>query len=64
MTLNFMFVCNPKKLQVWWSKLSTYSCFHLENFDDANVGLNQLYDLGHVASNIITILFKVVKIQK
>jgi hypothetical protein len=28
MALNFMFVCNPKNLQMWQSKLSTYSCFH------------------------------------
>jgi hypothetical protein len=29
MALNFMFVCNPKTLQMWQSKLSTYSWFHL-----------------------------------
>jgi hypothetical protein len=28
MALNFMFICNPEKLQMWQSKLSTYSCFH------------------------------------
>ncbi len=28
MALNFTFVCNPKKLHLWYSKLSTYSCFH------------------------------------
>jgi hypothetical protein len=33
MALNFMFVCDPKKLQVWQSKVSTYSYFHpLEAF--------------------------------
>jgi hypothetical protein len=29
MALNFTFVCNPKSLQVWQSKQSTYSCLHL-----------------------------------
>jgi hypothetical protein len=33
MVVNFMFVCNPQKLQMWQSKLSTYSCFHPFNFD-------------------------------
>jgi hypothetical protein len=33
MALNFTFVCNSKKLQVWQSKLSTYSCVH-PNVDD------------------------------
>ncbi len=28
MALSFTFVCNLEKLQVWHSKLSTYSCFH------------------------------------
>jgi len=28
MALNFTFVCNLEKLQVWHSKLSTYSWFH------------------------------------
>jgi len=26
--LNFTFVCNREKLQMWQSKLSTYLCFH------------------------------------
>jgi len=28
MALNFIFVCNLEKLQMWQSKQSTYSCFH------------------------------------
>jgi hypothetical protein len=31
MALNFMFVCNPKKLQLWQSKLSPYSCYSFAN---------------------------------
>jgi len=27
---NFIFIYNLEKLQVWQSKLSTYSCFHLK----------------------------------
>jgi hypothetical protein len=30
MGLNFIFIYNLEKLQMWQSKLSTYSCFHLE----------------------------------
>jgi len=29
--LNIMFICIQEKLQVWQSKLSTYSCFHPEH---------------------------------
>jgi hypothetical protein len=37
MVLNFMFVCNPKQLQVSQSKLSTYSCFHPFDFDQIEI---------------------------
>jgi len=39
MVLNFMFVCNPKQLQVSQSKLSTYSCFHPFDFDQIEIVL-------------------------
>ncbi len=53
MALNFMFVCNPKKIQVWQSKLSTYSCFHPSEDVPLNwivLGWSNLWiDVGGVA---------------
>jgi predicted metal-dependent hydrolase len=44
MGLNFIFICNLEKLQVWQSKPSTYSCFHLQTIASTKL-LNIKYNM-------------------